>query len=178
MNITLNRLNNYNYLEYPFYANRRISFIYPNTNNTYTELVSSGQFDLIKDKDLNLNIISYFSTIEENHINAETNIMNIFYPEIYPIYNKFSLELRYPLTLKPSASIYGLAFLEGGNAFNNFQEYNPFDIKRSAGVGLRIFMPAFGLLGIDFGYGFDADNLNPLGGANGWETHFIIGQQF
>ena len=66
------------------------SFIYPNTNNTYTELVSSGQFDLIKDKDLNLNIISYFSTIEENHINAETNIMNIFYPEIYPIYNKFS----------------------------------------------------------------------------------------
>jgi len=94
------------------------------------------------------------------------------------IYNKFSLELRYPLTLKPSASIYGLAFLEGGNGFNNFQEFNPFDIKRSAGVGLRIFMPAFGLLGIDFGYGFDSDYVNPNSGAHGWETHFIIGQQF
>ena len=96
------------------------------------------------------------------------------------MYNKFSLELRYPFTLKPSASIYALAFLEGGNAFNNFQEYKPFQLKRSAGVGLRIFMPAFGLLGIDFGYGFDED-LRPQSfgqGPNGWETHFIIGQQF
>ncbi len=96
------------------------------------------------------------------------------------IYNKFSLELRYPLTLKPSASIYGLAFLEGGNAFNNFQQFNPFQLKRSAGVGLRIFMPAFGLLGIDFGYGFDED-LRPQSagqGPSGWQTHFIIGQQF
>ncbi len=96
------------------------------------------------------------------------------------IYNKFSLELRYPLTLKPSASIYGLAFLEGGNSFNNFQDFNPFELKRSAGVGLRIFMPAFGLLGIDFGYGFDED-LNPASagqGPSGWQTHFIIGQQF
>ena len=94
------------------------------------------------------------------------------------VYNKFSLELRYPLTLKPSASIYGLTFLEGGNAFNNFQDFNPFQIKRSAGVGLRIFMPAFGLLGIDFGYGFDSDNTGQDTGAHGWETHFIIGQQF
>ena len=94
------------------------------------------------------------------------------------IYNKFSLELRYPLTLKPSASIYGLAFLEGGNAFSNFQEFNPFNLKRSAGVGLRIFMPAFGLLGIDFGYGFDPDNTGTETGAHGLETHFIIGQQF
>ncbi|MEP3210981.1 MAG: POTRA domain-containing protein [Maribacter sp.] len=94
------------------------------------------------------------------------------------VYNKFSLELRYPLTLKPSASIYGLAFLEAGNAFNNFQEFNPFQLKRSAGVGLRIFMPAFGLLGIDFGYGFDPDNTGRETGAHGWETHFIIGQQF
>ncbi|WP_149274789.1 BamA/OMP85 family outer membrane protein [Pareuzebyella sediminis] len=96
------------------------------------------------------------------------------------VYNKYSIELRYPLTLKPSASIYGLAFLEGGNAFNNFQDFNPFEIKRSAGVGLRIFMPAFGLLGIDFGYGFDED-LRPSSvgrGPSGWQTHFIIGQQF
>ncbi|HEA21567.1 MAG TPA: outer membrane protein assembly factor BamA [Pricia antarctica] len=94
------------------------------------------------------------------------------------IYNKFSLELRYPLTLKPSASIYGLTFLEAGNAFSDFQEFNPFNLKRSAGVGLRIFMPAFGLLGIDFGYGFDPDNTGTETSPHGWETHFIIGQQF
>jgi len=94
------------------------------------------------------------------------------------VYNKFSLELRYPLTLKPSASIYALTFLEAGNAFNNFQDFNPFQLKRSAGVGLRIFMPAFGLLGIDFGYGFDSDNTGTGTGPSGWQTHFIIGQQF
>lgn len=93
------------------------------------------------------------------------------------IYNKYSLELRYPLTLKPSASIYVQSFLEAGNAFNNFQDFNPFQLKRSAGVGLRIFMPAFGLLGIDFAHGFDDDNINP-GVKSGWQTHFIIGQQF
>ncbi len=92
------------------------------------------------------------------------------------IYNKFSLELRYPVTLKQLASIYVLAFAEGGGAYNGFSEYNPFTLNRSAGAGIRIFMPAFGLLGIDFGYGFDP----VLGGTqpHGWETHFIIGQQF
>jgi outer membrane protein insertion porin family len=92
------------------------------------------------------------------------------------IYNKFSLELRYPITLKGAASIYALSFIEAGASYRNFQEYNPFQLYRSAGFGLRVFMPAFGLLGIDFGYGFD-----PLPGQpqrNGWETHFIIGQQF
>ncbi|UCE69691.1 MAG: outer membrane protein assembly factor BamA [Flavobacteriaceae bacterium] len=96
------------------------------------------------------------------------------------VYNKYSLELRYPLTLKPTASIYALTFLEAGNSFNNFQEFNPFELRRAAGVGLRIFMPAFGLLGIDFGYGFDED-LRPSSvgtGPSGWQTHFIIGQQF
>jgi outer membrane protein insertion porin family len=97
------------------------------------------------------------------------------------IYNKFSLELRYPITLKPSASIYALTFLEAGSSFDTFKNYNPFALNRSAGVGLRVFMPAFGLLGIDFGYGFDGLPL-PNGllapKANGWETHFIIGQQF
>ncbi len=96
------------------------------------------------------------------------------------VYNKYSLELRYPLTLKPSASIYALTFLEAGTSRNNFREFNPFEVQRSAGVGLRIFMPAFGLLGIDFGYGFDED-LRPISagrGPSGWQTHFIIGQQF
>ena len=92
------------------------------------------------------------------------------------IYNKFSLELRYPITLGQQAKIYALAFLEGGNSYDAFKDFNPFSMKRSAGLGVRIFMPAFGLLGIDFGHGFD-----PVPGStikNGWETHFIIGQRF
>jgi len=95
------------------------------------------------------------------------------------IFNKYSLELRYPISLKPSATIYGLTFLEGGAAYNNFKQFNPFQLNRSAGAGIRIFLPAFGLLGIDFAYGFDP--LNPLAGEtgpNGWETHFVLGQQF
>lgn len=92
------------------------------------------------------------------------------------VYNKFQMELRYPITLKPSASIYVLGFLEAGNSYDGFKNFNPFVLKRSAGLGLRIFMPAFGLLGIDFANGFD-----PLPGQtakSGWQTHFIIGQQF
>ncbi len=92
------------------------------------------------------------------------------------IYNKFSLELRYPVTLKQLASIYVLAFAEGGSSYEGFRNYNPFDLSRSAGAGIRIFMPAFGLLGIDFGYGFDPTRTGTQ--KNGWETHFIIGQQF
>lgn len=92
------------------------------------------------------------------------------------IYNKFSLELRYPITLGAQAKIYGLSFLEAGQSVNNFKDFNPFNLQRSAGFGLRIFMPAFGLLGIDFGHAFDdlPDGTSP----RKWETHFIIGQQF
>lgn len=92
------------------------------------------------------------------------------------IYNKFQLELRYSITDAPSASIYALGFLEAGNSYDNFESFNPFELKRSAGLGIRIFMPAFGLLGIDFAHGFD-----PLPGfieKSGWQTHFIIGRQF
>ena len=92
------------------------------------------------------------------------------------IYNKIQMEFRYPITLKPSASIYVLGFLEAGNSYEGWGNFNPFELKRSAGFGLRIFMPAFGLLGIDFAHGFD-----PLPGQiekSGWQTHFIIGQQF
>tara|TARA_B100001057_G_scaffold244019_1_gene244328 strand:+ start:2954 stop:5524 length:2571 start_codon:yes stop_codon:yes gene_type:complete len=94
------------------------------------------------------------------------------------IYNKFSLELRYPISLKPTASVFALSFLEAGNGFDDFKDYSPFNVKRSAGLGVRVFMPAFGLLGIDFGYGFDRSNLSNSGQASGWQTHFIIGQQF
>jgi outer membrane protein insertion porin family len=89
-------------------------------------------------------------------------------------YNKFVMELRYPVTLNQAASIFVLAFAEGGNNWGSFDTFQPFNLKRSAGVGARIFMPAFGLLGIDWAYGFDQIPGNP--GANGAQFHFTIGQ--
>lgn len=71
------------------------------------------------------------------------------------IYNKYTFELRYPLSLNPSATIYVLGFLEGGNTWMKFNQFNPFEVKRSAGLGIRLFLPMFGVLGVDWGYGFD-----------------------
>ncbi|MEO6132561.1 MAG: outer membrane protein assembly factor BamA [Saprospiraceae bacterium] len=71
------------------------------------------------------------------------------------VFNKFTAEIRYPLSLNPSSTIFGLMFLEGANAWKSFDDYNPFDLKRSAGVGVRAYLPMFGLLGFDFGYGWD-----------------------
>ncbi len=89
------------------------------------------------------------------------------------VYNKFTAELRYPISLNPSATIYALVFAEAGNAWGSFSDYNPYDLKRSAGFGVRIFLPMFGLLGLDWGYGFDeAQRPN----ANGGRFHFSIGQ--
>lgn len=82
------------------------------------------------------------------------------------IFNKFSAELRYPLSLNPTSTIFGLLFLEGGNAWKTFDDYNPFDLKRSAGIGVRAYLPMFGLLGFDFGYGFD--NLQKLNSGAKW----------
>ncbi|WP_236980451.1 outer membrane protein assembly factor BamA [Membranihabitans maritimus] len=75
------------------------------------------------------------------------------------IYNKYTLELRYPFSLNPSSTIYALAFMEGGNAFNDFKAFNPFNIKRAAGLGLRVFLPMFGLIGFDYGIGWDKPQL-------------------
>jgi len=72
-----------------------------------------------------------------------------------PIFNKFSLELRYPISTNPNATIYGLAFLEAGNAYQSFRDYNPFDVKRSVGFGVRAHLPMFGTLGFDYGLGID-----------------------
>lgn len=93
------------------------------------------------------------------------------------MYSKFTMELRYPVTLKPSATIYTLAFLEAGNAGQSFQNYSPFKLNRSAGLGVRIFLPMFGLMGIDWGYGFDEI---PGRTSDNWgsQFHFVIGQQF
>ncbi|MFV0590941.1 MAG: outer membrane protein assembly factor BamA [Draconibacterium sp.] len=92
------------------------------------------------------------------------------------MYSKFTMELRYPITLKPSATIYALTFIEGGNTSMTFENYNPFNLHRSAGVGVRIFLPMFGLMGIDWGYGFD--DVPGYSDAAGSQFHFVIGQQF
>lgn len=92
-----------------------------------------------------------------------------------PIFNKYVLELRHPITLGESATVFALAFAEGGNTWNKFSEFNPFNVKRSVGVGARIFLPIFGLLGIDYGYGFDAIPGNSQ--ANKGQFHFSIAQQ-
>lgn len=90
-----------------------------------------------------------------------------------PIFTKYSLEARYPLSLNPSATIYGIAFLEAGNAWSNARQYNPFDVKRATGVGLRFFLPMFGMLGFDYAWGIDNPNKNDIG-----QFHFFLGQQF
>ena len=91
------------------------------------------------------------------------------------IYNKYTFELRYALSLNPSATIYLLSFFEGGNNFETFEEFEPFNLKKSVGIGARIFLPAFGLLGIDYGIGFDEIIGAPK--ANGGQFHFTIGQR-
>ena len=94
------------------------------------------------------------------------------------LYDKVTLEVRYPISLNPQASIYALAFLEGGNAWTSIDEFNPFELKRSAGAGLRVFLPMLGMLGVDWGYGFDTNNRTNTGEISGGQFHFIIGQQF
>ncbi len=88
------------------------------------------------------------------------------------VYDKFTVELRYPVILQPQSTIFVLAFLEGGNCWSDIREFNPFQIKRSAGVGVRVFLPMIGLLGVDWGWGFD-DTVN-----GGSQFHFVLGQQF
>lgn len=93
------------------------------------------------------------------------------------IYTKATVEVRYPITLSESANIYALAFLEAGNSWWDFKNFNIFELKRSAGVGVRFWLPMFGLLGIDWGYGFDMPNNGDASNAKS-QFHFVIGQQF
>src|SRR5690554_579989 len=91
------------------------------------------------------------------------------------VYNKFSLELRYPVSLESQMKAYVLAFADAGAAYTDFKNYNPFKVQRSVGAGVRVSMPMLGLLGIDFGYGFDkTPGTNQIGG---WQTHFILGRE-
>ena len=91
-------------------------------------------------------------------------------------YNKYTMELRYPVILKESSQIYVLGFLEGGNGFDSWKSFSPFKIKRSAGLGVRLYLPIVGLLGLDWGWGFDA----PAGSTkrSGSQFHFTMGQTF
>ena len=90
------------------------------------------------------------------------------------IYSRYTAELRYPISLSQTAKIYALTFAEAGNVWNNFSSFNPFQLKRSVGVGVRVYMGAFGLIGFDFAYGFD----KYIGGSepSGWNTHFLMNQ--
>jgi len=94
------------------------------------------------------------------------------------IFNKYTCEIRYPVTNSPSASIYLQTFVEAGNAWVNTRNFNPFDLKRTAGVGVRLFLPMFGLLGLDYAYGFDWRTLNRGLTDKPAQFHFFIGQQF
>ena len=93
-------------------------------------------------------------------------------------YTRLGVELRYPFILEPNSTIYGVAFLEAGNAWYNVKDLNPFDLKRSAGVGARIFLPMIGLMGIDWAYGFDTVFGTGSRQRGGSQFHFIIGQEF
>ncbi len=92
------------------------------------------------------------------------------------IYNKYTAELRYAISLNPTSTVYALGFLEAGDSWDNFDSFNPFQVKRSAGFGVRIMLPMFGMMGLDYGWGFDKIIGNP--DANGGQFHFSIGQQF
>ena len=97
------------------------------------------------------------------------------------IFDKYTTEIRYLISPSPQATIYGLIFAEGGNSWYEKSEFNPFDIKRSAGIGLRAFLPMFGMLGLDVGYGFDhsyQSNYSTEGAGRSWAFHFTLGQNF
>lgn len=91
------------------------------------------------------------------------------------VYDKFTMELRYPISLEQNATIWVLGFLEAGNCFSDIKQFNPFDLKRSAGLGVRIFLPMFGLMGIDWGWGFDKINGSDSYGKS--QFHFVLGQE-
>lgn len=92
------------------------------------------------------------------------------------VYNKYTVELRYPMSLNPNATFYAIVFAEAGNCWHSIENFRPFDVKRSAGVGVRVYMSMIGLIGVDWGYGFD--EVPGATNANGSQFHFVIGQNF
>jgi outer membrane protein insertion porin family len=125
---------------------------------------------------LGYDIISHRGYPVYSNSNPKVNPDNITPTEYFTIFNKYTLELRYPFSTSPTSTIYGLAFFEAANGWYDFKSYNPFKLRRSAGVGARFFLPMFGLLGFDYGIGFD--RYNQTSGLKGAAKFtFMLGQE-
>ena len=150
----------------------RIQFGYLGTYNTNLGVTPFERFYLGGDG------LSGYNNMDGRELIGMRGYANNSLTPLYPstvggtVYAKYTLELRYPISLNPSATIYGLAFLEAGNDWLKWQNVNPFDVYRSVGFGIRVFLPMFGLLGLDWGYGLDPVPLAP--GASGGQFHFSI----
>ncbi len=125
---------------------------------------------------LGYDIIAHRGYPVYSNSNPKINPDGVTPSQYFTIFNKYTLELRYPFSTSASSTIYGLAFFEAANGWYNFKEYNPFKLRRSAGVGMRFFLPMFGLLGFDYGVGFD--RYTPSGGLKGAAKFtFMLGQE-
>ncbi|UKJ08866.1 outer membrane protein assembly factor BamA [Solitalea lacus] len=150
----------------------------------YNKDIGTTQFDRWKVGGSGLQGYDYIQGVEIIPLRgyADNSIVPEGYPQNYysgsPIYARYLFELRHPITLNQQATIFALAFAEAGNTWNNFYTFQPFNVKRSVGAGVRIFLPIFGMLGLDYGYGFDSVAPIPGGGkANKGQFHFSIAQQ-
>ena len=125
---------------------------------------------------LGFDIIAHRGYPIYNNSNPKVNPDGITPREFFTIFNKYTVELRYPFTTGASSTIYGLAFFEAANGWYDFKEYNPFKLRRAAGVGMRFFLPMFGLLGFDYGVGLD--RYNQASGLKGAAKFtFMLGQE-
>lgn len=146
---------------------------YYNENIGYSPF---GKFELGGDGMSGYSLYGVDNIALRGYENGSLTPLDVNRSKVGNVYEKINFELRYPISLKPQATIYVLGFIEAGNAWASMDNFNPFNIRRSAGIGLRAFLPMFGLLGVDWGYGFDEIPNNPE--ANGGQFHFVIGQQF
>jgi outer membrane protein insertion porin family len=150
----------------------RVQFGYLGTYNTNLGITPFERFYLGGDG------LSGYNNMDGRELIGMRGYANNSLTPLYPstiggtVYTKYTFELRYPVSLNPSATIYGLAFLEAGNDWLKWQNVNPFDVYRSVGFGVRVFLPMFGLLGLDWGYGLDDVPGSP--GASGGQFHFSI----
>jgi outer membrane protein insertion porin family len=125
---------------------------------------------------LGYDIIAHRGYPVYSNSNPKINPDGVSSNQYFTIFNKYTMELRYPFSTSASSTIYALAFFEAANGWYNFKEYNPFKLRRSAGVGMRFFLPMFGLLGFDYGIGFD--RYNQSGGLKGAAKFtFMLGQE-
>lgn len=116
--------------------------------------------------------------VRYNRVNTSAGIIETANREGGTIYNRYTFELRYPISLNPQATVFPLIFAEAGGAWLRFKDFNPFEVYRSVGAGVRIFLPMFGMIGLDYGYGFDIPTNSVDGQFNRGNFHFLIGQQF